>query len=46
MVNMATAQTTVSMGSAVNSKLTSTYCEPVVNVGFSADSGCEEMNAG
>lgn len=67
MINMSTAkQNTISMGSAVNSKLVgffnvwkiiiriygkflnwkkkSNFSEPVINNGFSADSGCEDMN--
>lgn len=36
---------TVSTGSAINAKILSNL-EPGVNIGFSADSGCEEMNSG
>ena len=38
-------KSTFSTGSAINAKILSNL-EPGVNIGFSADSGCEEMNSG
>ncbi|RNA38841.1 Band 4 [Brachionus plicatilis] len=43
MINVATKQSAVSMGSAINSKLTQ-FSEPISN-GLSADSGCEDMSS-
>lgn len=45
MVNAATAQSTISSGPAVNVKLFARG-ESTINVGYSADSGCEEIMQG